>query len=105
MEIKLDKRFKKHVEGIFGKYEFEVGVLDDKPHKEPLSTLKATGKRGKKGERQLSSYAGGPIRKTSRQESGISIAEVSEANRERIGFNYLTEPFKKTSSGYREVFE
>lgn len=93
MELKLDKRFKKHVEGLFGRYEFEVGVLDDKPHKEAK-----IGKRGLKGQDVLSTYAGGPIRKTSNKQSDVMISDVSEANRERMGINYLTEPFKKRTS-------
>lgn len=93
MRLELDKRFKKNVAGRFGKYNFEVGVLDDKPYRMPLR-----GERGKKGQDVLTQYAGGPIRKASRRSSGKTIAEVSEANRERMGMNYLTEPFKKRSS-------
>jgi hypothetical protein len=90
MIIKLDERFKKNVAGLFGKYEFEVGVLDDGPYRTPLR-----GKRGKKGQDVLSTYAGGPVRKKGRA-SSMKISDVSKANRER--FNYLTQPFKKQSS-------
>lgn len=94
MLIKLDSRFQKKVQGMFEKYQFEVGVLEDKPHKSALR-----GQRGLKGKDVLSSYAGGPIRKKSRtKDSGLSVAEVSEANRNRLGFNYLTKPFQKRSS-------
>jgi len=93
MQLVLDKRFKKKVAGLFAKYEFEVGVLDDGPYKKPLR-----GERGKKGQDVITQYAGGPVRKKSRQASGMNISDVSEANRERMGKNYLTEPFRQKSS-------
>ena len=93
MQIKLDSRFQKRVRGMFGKYEFEVGVLQDAPHRSARR-----GVRGQGGDDVLSTYAGGPIRKKSLQESGKMISDVSEANRERLGVNYLTEPFKRPDS-------
>lgn len=91
--MKLDKRFIKKLEGRFGKFDFEVGILQDGPHKKAR-----TGERGKKGQDVLSQYAGGPIRKKSRKDSELLISQVSKENRERLGFNYLSEPFKKRSS-------
>ncbi len=93
MILKLDKGFKERLRGRFGKYSFEVGVLEDGPHK-----LAARGARGLKGKDVIRSYAGGPIRKKSSKDSGLTIAEVSAANRARLGFNYLIAPFKKRSS-------
>lgn len=86
MRIELDKRFRKKAHGLFEKYEFDVGILKDGPHKDaqPLS----------KG---LKSFAGGPARKTSNK-SSMSISEVSERNRKRMRVNYLIAPFKKRSS-------
>lgn len=86
VELKLDKRFAKKAKGMFGKYDFEVGILRNAPHREAQSKNEG-----------LSSYAGGPIRKATRS-SNQSIAAVSEANRKRMGVNYLTAPFKKRSS-------
>ncbi len=78
---------------MFGKYEFEVGILDDGPH------FKAKrGVRGLKGQDVIKNFAGGPAREQSRDESGMQISDVSEANRSRLGFNYLTEPFKKRTA-------
>jgi hypothetical protein len=91
MQLKLDPRFKKKLQGRFGKYDFEVGVLDDGIHKEP-----ARGQRGQKGQDVISTYAGGPVRKKGKA-SSKTISEISAANRERLGFNYLSEPFKKKS--------
>lgn len=93
MQLKLSKRFKANVEGRFGKFDFEVGVLQDGPHKMPR-----IGKRGLGGSDVRTSYAGGPVRKKSNRVGPLTIAEVSAANREHLGFNYLTEPFKKPSS-------
>lgn len=93
MQLRLDPRFKKNVGGRFGKYTFEVGVLQDGVHKEARR-----GERGKGGTDVLSTYAGGPVRKKSSKPGPLTIAQVSEANRERLGFNYLVEPFKQRSS-------
>ncbi len=92
MKIKLDSRFKKNVAGRFGKYDFQVGILQDKLHKDPK-----IGERGLKGQDVLASYAGGPIRRT-KSSGSRTISDVSKANRDRLGFNYLTEPFKHRTS-------
>lgn len=90
MIMVLDKRFKKKVQGMFGKYDFEVGVLEDAPHRDARR-----GKPGLKGQDVITRYAGGPVRKAERSKSSMSIAEVSAANRARMGFNYLTQPFER----------
>lgn len=93
MKIELDKRFKKNVEGKFGKFNFQVGILQDGPHFEAK-----VGQRGLKGQDVLTQYASGPARKTSSKDSGKMISDVSKANRDRLGINYLIEPFKKRTS-------
>jgi len=93
MKIQLDKRFQNRVKGVFEKYSFEVGILEDKIHKLPKK-----GVRGLKGQDVISSYAGGPVRKTSTNESVLNVSDVSKANRDRLRINYLTAPFKKKSS-------
>jgi translation initiation factor 1 (eIF-1/SUI1) len=90
--LSLDKRFKKNLSGRFGKYSFEVGVLEDSVHRDPKR-----GARGQGGQDVISAYAGGPIRKAGRS-GAKTVTEVSKANSERLGFNYLTEPFKKKTS-------
>ncbi len=92
MQLKLDKRFKKNVQGRFGKYNFAVGILEDKPHREPKR-----GVPGLQGQEIINLYAGGPVRQATRKDSGVSISEVSRRVRAHIGFNYLTEPFKRRS--------
>lgn len=93
MRLALDKRFKKNLQGRFGKYDFQVGVLEDASYRTPRR-----GQRGLGGSDVISSYAGGPVRKASRQASGKTVAEISKANRDRLGFNYLSEPFKKKTA-------
>lgn len=85
MKIELDSRFKKKAKGIFEKYEFEVGILTDKPHKKPLP--KSSG---------LKVLYGGPARQISSKPSGLSVAQVSNFNRRKK--DYLRRPFKKRSS-------
>ncbi len=70
-----------------------MGVLEDGPYITPKR-----GVRGLKGQDVISNYAGGPIRQKSSQDSGQMISDVSKANRDRLGINYLLEPFKKKSS-------
>lgn len=87
MKIELNKNFKKRAKGRFEKFSFEVGIIDDGPHKDAKR-----GQRGLKGQDVLSAFAGGPVRKKSRKSSN-SLSEVSKAFRKSIGVNYLTEPF------------
>jgi hypothetical protein len=93
MTIQLSKKFHEKVQGIFQKYEFQVGILEDKEHKKP--------KQRKQGQDNIAQYAGGPIRKKQRLASEKTIAQVSQELREKTGINYLTEPFEKSfhSSG------
>ena len=93
MRLRLDRRFKKNIAGRFGRFEFEVGVLEDKPYRKPK-----LGQPGLKGQEIINIYAGGPVRQATRTNSGITVAEVSKRNRDRLGFNYLSEPFKQRSS-------
>jgi hypothetical protein len=82
MIIKLDKRFVKQAKGVYEKYNFQVGVLQDAPHKKAMASSKG-----------LKSYAGGPARRTSSRESGKTISEVSQDLRKRIAINFYTIPF------------
>lgn len=93
MIILFPKNFQKKVEGMFGQYQFQVGVLKDGPHYNAQR-----GRRGLGGSDVLSVYAGGPVRKRSRSEYQKTISEVSKANRERLGFNYLKAPFQDQGS-------
>lgn len=93
MQLKLDKKFAERVQARYDRFQMEVGILEDEPHKSPMERPSGPENFNK----NLSSYAGGPIRKKSRQNSGLTVAQVSAANRDRLGFNYLTEPFRRNS--------
>ncbi len=91
MQLKLNKGFKKKLEGMFEKYQFEVGILDDSVHKEAVETRLF-------GEPDLKSYAGGPICKTSNKYSSKSISEVFIENQTRLGIDMLRDPLNKKNS-------
>lgn len=81
----------KRLQRQIGRYQFEVGVLDDKPHLEPQDTPLY-------GDPPIKTYAGGPVRKTSRTKSGKSVGEVLVENMERLNTNLLLEPFRAKSN-------
>lgn len=100
---KLDGKFRKQAKGIIEKYYFDIGVLQDGPHKDPIRAKNAR-KAGFKKDKNLTpseaktlgglkSFAGGPARKVGRK-SRSTISEVSEDLRTKTGINFYTEPFK-----------
>lgn len=92
MKLTLGKSFGVKLQERIGRYEFEVGVLDDKPHLPALESAFGL-------EPALGSYAGGPIRKTNRMgESTASIGEVFVQNQERLGIDMLKGPFQNDTS-------
>lgn len=98
MNFRLDKRFQKKAQGIFESYEFEVGILEDKPYRKPLR-----GERGQKGQDVLTKYAGTTVRKASRKNSDMTLSEISVMNRAR--YNYLVEPFRNMSPELKKLLE
>lgn len=81
------KKLQRRIDGV----EFQVGVLDDSPHMQPVDQkLFETP--------QLKTYAGGPVRRTSRKPSGITTGQVLIDNMERTNHNFLLEPFQKKDS-------
>ncbi len=100
-QLKLSRGFGEKMKGRFEKYEFEVGVIQDGPHKLPAERQAGA----QNFSSNLGSYAGGPVRKKSRTAGPLTIAEVSAANRARLGINYLTEPFQRESSDIVKFFK
>ncbi len=92
MLIKLDRRFTKQAKGIYEKYSFQVGILEDRIHKKAVPSSKG-----------LKSYAGGPARKTSNKSSGMTVSEVSQDLRTRTGINFYTKPF--TSRKNKDILD
>lgn len=91
MKIQLGSSWGKTIQRRVERVEFEVGVIDDSQHKDPVD-------QGLFGIPQTTTYAGGPVRKTSRKSSGITTGEVLVQNMERLNRNILLEPFQKKNS-------
>lgn len=91
MEFKLEKSFTKKLQRHIERYEFEVGVLNDKPHFEPVHTPIH-------GQPELKKYAGGHSRKQTREKSDLTTAQIFVENQKRINTNLLLEPFQKKDS-------
>ena len=83
--LALDNRFKKKAKGRIERFEFEVGVLKDSPHR--IARPKKAG---------LKSFHGGQARKISSKTGGATTAQISQFVRRRRRVNYLTAPFKRT---------
>lgn len=86
MQLKLTNAFGKRLQKRFEKYDLRVGILQNDEHRDARPASDG-----------LSSYAGGPVRKKGRSGS-ITLDEISSDMRERLGFNYLSEPFKNRSA-------
>lgn len=84
LQITLDKRFKQKIVGKLTRHQFEVGILQDKAHKNPQSKRKG-----------LTSVDGMKVRKK-KARSSIKLSAVSRWNRKKV--NYLQAPFKKANN-------
>lgn len=91
MKVKMGDKWLLRLKSSIEKYEFEVGVLQDKPYKQPVY-------HGLLDQPQLKTYAGGPVRKTSRENSGKMISEVFLDNMKRLDINLLQKPFQDAGS-------
>lgn len=91
MKLELGQGWAKKLKGRVEKYNFEAGILSDKPHKEPIQ-------HGVFESPQLTNYAGGPARKLSRNISDKSTADILVANSERLNIDLLRDPLKDESS-------
>jgi len=91
MRLELGKSWGKKLQGRIERYNFEVGVFDDKPHMDPVVT-------GRFDPPQLKNYAGGPVRRTSRQQGSLSVGQVLVENMKRLNINILQRPFQERNS-------
>lgn len=83
--LKLDKRFYKKARGVYEKYNFDVGILQDSVHKAARPASKG-----------LKSLYGGPARRTSQKPDG-TMSGISENLRAKVG-NFYTAPFKSRAN-------
>lgn len=84
MKFEADKTFKNRAKATFGQFEFDVGILKDRPHREAHDRS-----------RGLTSVAGGPARKISRKSSKKTVGEISSGFEQSR--NYLSRPFETES--------
>jgi len=91
LKLEMGKSWTKKLKGRIERYEFEVGVFDDKPHMDPVV-------QGRFEEPQLKTYAGGPVRRTSRNAGDKTIGEVLVENMQRLNINLLLRPFQERNS-------
>ena len=88
MKLEMSKDFKKQYSKELERYDFEVGVLQDKPHFQPEVA-------GVNEVQALKSYAGGPARRISRDKSNLTIGQVFIENMKRLNINLLSDPFSR----------
>lgn len=91
MKIEFGKSWEKKIKGRIEAYRFEVGILDDSAHLNPVEAKLF-------GQPQLTTYASGPVRKTSRNAGDKTTGEVLIDNMKRMNRNILLEPFQERSS-------
>lgn len=91
MDIQLGKSWSRKLDGRIREFAFQVGVIEDGEHLDPIEA-----KRGQ--EPQLSEYAGGPIRKTSKNAGPLTNGQVLLENMKRLNINLLQRPFQERNS-------
>lgn len=91
MKMTLGNGWRKKLNSRINKFSFEVGILEDKAYKNPVV-------QGRFEEPSLKTYASGPVRQTSRQDSGRTIGDVFIENMKRLNINLLVDPFKRKNS-------
>lgn len=91
MRLELGKSWGKKLQGRIEQFEFEVGIFDDKPHMDPVET-------GRFDPPDLKTYAGGPVRRTSRQKGALTTGQVLIENMKRLNINLLQRPFQERNS-------
>lgn len=91
MNLQLGKSWSKKLSHRVDGFEFEVGVLDDSAHMEPVETPRF-------GVPDLKTYAGGPARKQTRVAGPLTTGEVLVANMKRLNINLLLAPFQERNS-------
>lgn len=91
MKLQIGKSWGQKLQKQVGRYAVEVGVLEEKPHMNPVE-------HGLFEEPLLKSYAGGPVRRTSRVPGPNTIGDVLVQNMERLNINILLRPFQEKNS-------
>jgi len=100
VQIEIHPQFYKRIKKRYEGHQMEVGILQDKPHYDPVyvSPLGHSEKTSKKGnitriDNPFKTLAGGLARKQS-QTSDKTVAQVFIEVQEKTGVNILKDPFK-----------
>jgi hypothetical protein len=112
VSIKMDGVFKKQLKRTFKNKHADVGILQDRRHRKPVSAAAAK-KKAQQGAAQnlvgsstvstthlYKTYAGGPTRRTGKGSDG-TVSGVSEQLRRHTGINIFTRPWKSEKN--REI--
>lgn len=91
MNIKLGDSWIKKLQSSIEGYEFEVGVLEDKPHYDPVETKMF-------GQPALKNFAGGKARQQTRKAGPLSTGQILIENMQRLNINILQRPFQERKS-------
>lgn len=91
MKLALGDTWAKKLKKQINRYEIEVGVLDDKTHMQAVE-------HGLLDTPKFKTYAGGPVRLTSRMPGESTIGQVLVENMKRLNINILLRPFQERNS-------
>ena len=91
MNIKFNRSLSQKLSDKIEGYQFEVGVLDDGPHRNPKE-------QGLFQEPETTTYVGGPVRKKTRVNGVLTIGQILIDNMKRLGIDILRRPFQEQSS-------
>lgn len=91
MNIKLGSAWSRQLQSRVNGFEFQVGIINDKPHYEPIET-------GRFEEPKLKTFAAGSARMQSRKAGPLSTGQVFVENMKRLNINLLQRPFKEKNS-------
>lgn len=98
MKIQVSKDFKQRYAARIERYQFEVGVLQNRQRREAKE-------HGLYETPDLKTYAGGPARKVSTKSENKTNAEVLIDNMKRLNTNLLSEPFQDKSKPLRKFVD
>lgn len=90
MNMKMGNKWRRQLRGRIEQFNFEVGILENKPYKLPVVEGLY--------ENNLGSLAKGPVRRTSRQSSDQKIGTIFKENMARLNIDLLRAPFRKKNS-------
>ena len=99
MKLELSRSLQKTLQGKFNKYEFEVGIIQDKQYKLPVEFNQSQ----TNSSEVLTKFAGATVRKASRKNSDKTVSEISREMRDK--YDYLVSPFKRKDTAIQKLIK